>query len=427
MTAREPTRLGEVLRAAREARFIDLSRVERDTKIRARYLSALERGEYRELPGAVYTRGFLRNYGIYLGLDPEYLLDLYRLEQGDADRRPAPMPPRPVSERQGRPLVVSSGAVAAVILTVMVALFVVYLGGEFITFARTPELRITDPAGDLAAYDGDRYTIRGQTEPNATVRVDGLQENPSVTADADGAFSVTVRLVPGANVVTLVAHDPVTGRDSAPVRRSIRTSASGPSPSPASSVAIDSPVAGSSVEPGGVALSGSAPPGSSLLVSATRTAALPAGFGIVALGGLGVPLPEQPATAATDQISVDAAGRWSALIPLGPGEWEVTAALAGAAQESAVLPLSVVSATGLRGTLTLSATSYLEVDEDGVPKAGISGSQLPAGTVIELSSDATLRIRVGNAGAVELVVNGVDLGPMGADGAVVEWLVSRVG
>ena len=59
---------------------MDLARVERDTKIRERYLSALERGEYRELPGAVYTKGFLRNYGAYLGLDPEYLIDLYRLE-----------------------------------------------------------------------------------------------------------------------------------------------------------------------------------------------------------------------------------------------------------------------------------------------------------------------------------------------------------
>ena len=73
-------KLGEVLRAAREAKEVDLTRVERDTKIRERYLSALERGEYRELPGAVYTKGFLRNYGAYLGLDPEYLIDLYRLE-----------------------------------------------------------------------------------------------------------------------------------------------------------------------------------------------------------------------------------------------------------------------------------------------------------------------------------------------------------
>jgi cytoskeletal protein RodZ len=53
------------------AKGVDLYRAERDTKIRARYLGALERGDYKELPGAVYTKGFLRNYALYLGLDPE--------------------------------------------------------------------------------------------------------------------------------------------------------------------------------------------------------------------------------------------------------------------------------------------------------------------------------------------------------------------
>lgn len=233
MTDREPTKLGTVLRTAREARFIDLARVERDTKIRTRYLAALERGDYRDLPEPIYTRGFLRNYGLYLGLDPEYLIDLYRLESGTAVERPAmPAARRPMAARQGRSLVVGSGAVVAAILTLLVIAFVVYLVGEFVTFAGTPDLRITDPAADVVAWEETEYTIRGVTEPNSTVTTDGLRQNPSTTADADGAFSVRVGLVPGANVITLVANDPLTGRDSAAVRRTITvvTTAS-PSPS----------------------------------------------------------------------------------------------------------------------------------------------------------------------------------------------------
>jgi cytoskeletal protein RodZ len=222
VTEREPTKLGEVLRTAREAKFIDLARVERDTKIRVRYLSALERGDYRDLPAAVYTKGFLRNYGLYLELDPEYLIDLYRLESGLGIDRPAMSArPRPMAGRQGRSLVVTSSAVAAVILTVLVVAFIVYLVGEFVTFARTPDLRITDPAGDVAAYAGTEYTIRGVTEPNSTITTDGLRQNPTAKADAQGGFSVGVGLVPGANVITLVASDPLTGRDSAAVRRTI--------------------------------------------------------------------------------------------------------------------------------------------------------------------------------------------------------------
>jgi cytoskeletal protein RodZ len=230
VTEREPTKLGTVLRTAREARFIDLARVERDTKIRVRYLSALERGDYRDLPGSVYIRGFLRNYGLYLGLDPEYLIDLYRLESGVAAERPSmPSPPRPMSERQGRALVVSSGAITVAILTILVLALVVYVVSELVIFSGTPDLRISDPAADLLAYEGTEYTIRGVTEPNSTITTDGLRQNPSTTADAEGAFSVRVGLVPGANVITLVANDPLTGRDSAEVRRTITVVTSTPS------------------------------------------------------------------------------------------------------------------------------------------------------------------------------------------------------
>ncbi len=222
MTEREPTKLGIVLRTAREARFIDLARVERDTKIRVRYLSALEHGDYRDLPEPIYTRGFLRNYGLYLGLDPEYLIDLYRLESGTGVERPSmPATRRPMAARQGRSFVVSSGAVAAAILTILVVALVVYVVGEFMTFAGTPDLRITDPPAEVVAWIGDAYTIRGITEPNSTITTDGLRQNPSTKADADGAFEVEVGLVPGANVITLVANDPLTGRDSAAVRRTI--------------------------------------------------------------------------------------------------------------------------------------------------------------------------------------------------------------
>src|SRR4029079_10758436 len=131
----------------------------------------------------------------------------------------------------GRSLVVSSGAIAAAILTILVAALVVYVVGELVIFGGTPDLRITDPAADVLAWQGDEYTIRGITEPNSTITTDGLRQNPSTTADADGAFSVLVGLVPGANVITLIATDPLPGRDSAAVRRTI-TVVPAPSPTP---------------------------------------------------------------------------------------------------------------------------------------------------------------------------------------------------
>src|SRR5450756_1948578 len=90
--------LPERLLTARERKGVDLFRAERDTKIRARYLAALERGDYRELPGAVYTKGFLRNYALYLGLDPDDVLEQWRRERGDggAQSEPTIIVPQPL-------------------------------------------------------------------------------------------------------------------------------------------------------------------------------------------------------------------------------------------------------------------------------------------------------------------------------------------
>ncbi|HEY6058248.1 MAG TPA: helix-turn-helix transcriptional regulator, partial [Candidatus Limnocylindrales bacterium] len=118
--------LPERLLAAREHKGVDLYRAERDTKIRARYLGALERGDYRELPGAVYTKGFLRNYALYLGLDPEDILAQWHRERGDAGPQEPVIVPR-VLEAPRRGLTFTPGILVAVLLTVVLALFGGYM------------------------------------------------------------------------------------------------------------------------------------------------------------------------------------------------------------------------------------------------------------------------------------------------------------
>jgi cytoskeletal protein RodZ len=214
--------LGEMLRSARESRGLDRARIERDTRIRERYLAALERGAYDELPGEVYARGFLRTYATYLGLDPDAMTALYRIEtRRTADRRPTQGRERRLATPQPRGFALAPGAVAAAVLTVLVGALVAYLAYQVITFARTPDLRVIDPAGDVRGHRESSIVIHGVTAPNARVSVSGLSENPSVVADAEGSFSVRVELVPGSNLVTIRALDPRTTRQSAEVTRTI--------------------------------------------------------------------------------------------------------------------------------------------------------------------------------------------------------------
>lgn len=69
--------IGATLREARVRQRLTLQQVEEDTKIRTKYLQALEDEDFARLPGSAYAKGFLHSYASYLGLDPQIMLDEY--------------------------------------------------------------------------------------------------------------------------------------------------------------------------------------------------------------------------------------------------------------------------------------------------------------------------------------------------------------
>jgi len=78
------TELGRLLREARTAKEVSLADVESATRIRQKYLEALENGEFAKLPRGAVARGFLRTYAAFLGLDVADMLNCYARESGDA-------------------------------------------------------------------------------------------------------------------------------------------------------------------------------------------------------------------------------------------------------------------------------------------------------------------------------------------------------
>ena len=72
--------LGALLRKAREQRGYTLDDIQEVTKIRKRYLEAIENGEYKVLPGSFYVRAFVKTYAETVGLDAEEVLRLYQKE-----------------------------------------------------------------------------------------------------------------------------------------------------------------------------------------------------------------------------------------------------------------------------------------------------------------------------------------------------------
>ncbi len=124
---------GETLKRERELRQITLREIAEATKINLRYLDALERNEFRHLPGGVFNRGFVRAFAQHIGIDPEAMIDSYleeirkqeaRLQEKDRDRarRAAGEPHRvPIAEPPSRPRLGPWIAGAIVLLAVAIA------------------------------------------------------------------------------------------------------------------------------------------------------------------------------------------------------------------------------------------------------------------------------------------------------------------
>ena len=88
--------IGNSLREARYRQQLELADVEQATKIRARYLRALEEENFDTLPAQTYVKGFLRNYADYLGLDGQLYVDEYNSRYGVDDE-----PREPLVARRG--------------------------------------------------------------------------------------------------------------------------------------------------------------------------------------------------------------------------------------------------------------------------------------------------------------------------------------
>lgn len=115
--------IGTSLREARLRQGIDLPRVEADTKIRAKYLRALEDEKFDVLPAETYVKGFLRTYAEYLGLDGQLYVDEFNSRFAAAEEpiiaAASSSFPRPRPVESNFVVVTLAGIVAVTVLVVV--------------------------------------------------------------------------------------------------------------------------------------------------------------------------------------------------------------------------------------------------------------------------------------------------------------------
>lgn len=199
--------LAEILARRRESLEITLPEAEQATRIRGKYITAIEQGDYASLKDDVYARGYVKNYADYLGLDTKPILKLYDTEragqremQRQSRRRGSTMQLglRPIKPSR---LIITPRSFVVLSVLALLGLVVAYIVWQVVTLSRPPQLILNnDEQRSVTANFG---YVSGRVEGG----VDLFINDSPVLLAADGTFRERIAVVDGRNDIKLTAKN----------------------------------------------------------------------------------------------------------------------------------------------------------------------------------------------------------------------------
>ncbi len=208
-TIRSDKMLGERLAEARLNLKLTINEAEQATRVRAKYLLALEANAYTDLPEDVYTLGFVRRYAHFLGVDAQVALNDYRRERL-ASQKLGWVPSqreRIASLRLTQPLDEPRFVITPKLFWLTTSLVVIvsiagYIWYQVQGFMAAPDLEVAIPNPDLV-ISSPTIEIAGRTDDYAFITINA----EPVATDPEGKFSQEVRLAPGMNTIEVTARN----------------------------------------------------------------------------------------------------------------------------------------------------------------------------------------------------------------------------
>ena len=193
--------LGQRLKKARQKKKFKFDEIEEAIKIRARYLEAMEKDNYRNLPGPVYMIGYLARYANFLDIPVSGVVAQYKAEQGlsRAGEGKRNTHFRPVRELEELRFAVTGRSFILAVSVLLVASAFIYVGYQVKKFSAPPPIEIVSPSGDVT--NADELVLQGKTGETAEVTINGQ----SVNVDNDGVFAQKIGLSRGVNTIEVKA------------------------------------------------------------------------------------------------------------------------------------------------------------------------------------------------------------------------------
>lgn len=212
--ASELASFGEELRREREIRGISLKEISDATKISKRFLEAIERNDHRTLPAPVFTRGFVREYARYVGLNTEEMVNRYNAAAANDDRIEKPpqierypqtpvrdITPKPPPKRGIPPIYarVDRNAIAVVLIVAALAGVTWWAVGQRRRDAEAPAETATVPVvatATRAAVPPPLQPPPAQDDSVLRMTVE-VVDNAWVTLEADGRTVLNTEMMQG--------------------------------------------------------------------------------------------------------------------------------------------------------------------------------------------------------------------------------------
>jgi cytoskeletal protein RodZ len=191
--------VGSIVKEARVRRKITLEQAESATKIRRKFLQAIESDDFSAMPSVSYAKGFIKNYSEFLGLDSSTVMAFFRRQSKEVVK--SSLLPKGVAEPLNTPIIqLTPRRFMAVCIFVLVGLFLLYFGLQYRRIQTPPNLSLQSPKNNSVTTE-KRVDILGTTDPDATVTINGV----NVQVHEDGKFFDQVALDTRLTTITIVA------------------------------------------------------------------------------------------------------------------------------------------------------------------------------------------------------------------------------
>lgn len=192
---------GMILREERLKKGFTLEQVEKATRIRSKYLEALEAGNYKKLPALPYVQGFLRNYSVFLGLRSTTILAIFRREYTQKERERVAQIEEPLANPGWQ---ITTNKVLAVVIVFIVGSLFIYFFNQYQALHAPPPLTLEQPREDIVTEE-EEIPVFGNTDKDATLTIN----NEPLLVKENGKFYKDIPLSLGQNTLVIEAKSRV--------------------------------------------------------------------------------------------------------------------------------------------------------------------------------------------------------------------------